>query len=209
LQRTTHAYSINYCSRWLHDDAADLQSVAFSGGARATVRRVLSITPSRNAPARRVARLCTALQHGRMDHEEVGRCWDENAEVWTELVRAGYDFYRDGLNTPAFLAMLPETRVLSGLDIGCGEERNTGLLAERGARMVEIDTSPATSCGTRGRQKRSLRPASSSSLADSAILRAPRLPQLPLRAWAVRSSVAASPASEAPRRAARRTGTSS
>jgi len=29
-----------------------------------------------------------------MDHEEVGRYWDENAEVWTELVRAGYDHYR-------------------------------------------------------------------------------------------------------------------
>ena len=76
-----------------------------------------------------------------MDHEEVGRCWDENAEVWTELVRAGYDHYRDGLNTPAFLAMLPETRGLSGLDIGCGEGHNTRLLAERAARMVGIDIS--------------------------------------------------------------------
>jgi trans-aconitate methyltransferase len=56
-------------------------------------------------------------------------------------VRAGYDFYRDGLNTPAFLAMLPETRGLSGLYIGCGEEHNTRLLAERGARMVGIDIS--------------------------------------------------------------------
>jgi len=26
-----------------------------------------------------------------MDHEEVGRYWDGNAEVWTQLVRAGYD----------------------------------------------------------------------------------------------------------------------
>jgi hypothetical protein len=43
-----------------------------------------------------------------MDHEEVGRYWDENADAWTELVRAGYDHYRDGLNTPAFLEMLPE-----------------------------------------------------------------------------------------------------
>jgi hypothetical protein len=39
-----------------------------------------------------------AGREGRMDHEEVGRYWDENAEVWTELVRAGYDHYRDGLN---------------------------------------------------------------------------------------------------------------
>lgn len=52
-----------------------------------------------------------------MDHEEVGRYWDENAEVWTELVRAGYDHYRDGLNTPAFLDMLPDVNGLSGLDV--------------------------------------------------------------------------------------------
>jgi 2-polyprenyl-3-methyl-5-hydroxy-6-metoxy-1,4-benzoquinol methylase len=56
-------------------------------------------------------------------------------------VRAGYDFYRDGLNIPAFLAMLPEIRGLSGLYIGCGEEHTTRLLAERGARVVGIDIS--------------------------------------------------------------------
>lgn len=48
-----------------------------------------------------------------MDYEEVGRLWDANAEAWTKLVRAGYDHYRDGLNTPAFL------------DIGCGGRYNT------------------------------------------------------------------------------------
>ncbi len=56
-------------------------------------------------------------------------------------MRAGYGHYRNGLNTPAFLAMLPENRSLSGLDIGCDEEHNTRLLAERGARMVGIDIS--------------------------------------------------------------------
>ena len=76
-----------------------------------------------------------------MDHEEVGRYWDENAEVWTELVRAGYDHYRDGLNTPAFFEMLPDVDGLSGLDVGCGEGHNTRLLAERGARMTGIDIS--------------------------------------------------------------------
>jgi SAM-dependent methyltransferase len=76
-----------------------------------------------------------------MDHEDVGRYWDDNAEVWTELVRAGYDHYRDGLNTPAFLEMLPEVNGLSGLDVGCGEGHNTRLLAERGARMTGIDIS--------------------------------------------------------------------
>ena len=76
-----------------------------------------------------------------MDHEEVGRYWDANAEAWTELVRAGYDHYRDGLNTPAFLEMLPEVDGLSGLDIGCGEGYNTRLVAKRGASMTAIDIS--------------------------------------------------------------------
>jgi ubiquinone/menaquinone biosynthesis C-methylase UbiE len=76
-----------------------------------------------------------------MDHEEVGRYWNENAEVWTELVRAGYDHYREGLNTPAFFEMLPGVDGLSGLDVGCGEGHNTRLLAERGARMTGIDIS--------------------------------------------------------------------
>jgi SAM-dependent methyltransferase len=76
-----------------------------------------------------------------MGHEEVGRYWDENAEVWTELVRAGYDHYRDGLNTPDFLEMLPEVNGLSGLDVGCGEGHNTRLVAARGANMTGIDIS--------------------------------------------------------------------
>ncbi|HEX2739118.1 MAG TPA: class I SAM-dependent methyltransferase [Rubrobacter sp.] len=76
-----------------------------------------------------------------MDHDEVGRYWDENADVWTELVRAGYDHYRDGLNSPAFLDMLPDVNSLSGLDVGCGEGHNTRLLAQRGARITAIDIS--------------------------------------------------------------------
>ena len=76
-----------------------------------------------------------------MDHEEVGRYWDANAEAWTKLVRAGYDHYRDGLNTPAFMGMLPDVEGLSGLDVGCGEGHNTRLVAGRGARMTGIDIS--------------------------------------------------------------------
>lgn len=74
-----------------------------------------------------------------MDHQEVGRFWNDNAEVWTQLARAGYDLYRDYLNTPAFLAMLPEVRALDGIDIGCGEGHNTRQIAKRGARLVGID----------------------------------------------------------------------
>ncbi|NQU44739.1 class I SAM-dependent methyltransferase [bacterium] len=74
-----------------------------------------------------------------MNHEEVGRYWNENAEAWTQLARAGYDLYRDQLNTPGFLAMLPDIQGLSGIDIGCGEGHNTRLIAGLGARIVGID----------------------------------------------------------------------
>jgi trans-aconitate methyltransferase len=63
-----------------------------------------------------------------MTHEEVGQYWDGNAEAWTLLARAGYDVYRDHVNTPAFFAMLPDVAGLTGLDIGCGEGHNTRLL---------------------------------------------------------------------------------
>jgi len=61
--------------------------------------------------------------------------------VWTSLARAGYDVYRDHLNTPAFFDMLPGVGGLSGLDIGCGEGHNTRLLAKCGARMAALDIS--------------------------------------------------------------------
>src|SRR5947208_302965 len=74
-----------------------------------------------------------------MDHKEVGRYWNESADSWTKLARAGYDVYRDYLNTPAFFAMLPDVHGLVGLDIGCGEGHNTRLLANRGARVTAVD----------------------------------------------------------------------
>lgn len=76
-----------------------------------------------------------------MDHKENGRYWNANAEAWTKLARAGYDIYRDYLNTPAFFSLLPDVQGLAGLDIGCGEGHNTRLLAKRGAQMTAIDIS--------------------------------------------------------------------
>jgi ubiquinone/menaquinone biosynthesis C-methylase UbiE len=78
---------------------------------------------------------------GAVDHREVRRYWNENADLWTELSRAGYDIYRDYFNTPAFFDMLPDVDGLLGLDVGCGEGHNTRLLAERGARVAAIDLS--------------------------------------------------------------------
>jgi ubiquinone/menaquinone biosynthesis C-methylase UbiE len=74
-----------------------------------------------------------------MNHEEAGRYWNGNAKVWTSLARAGYDIYRDYLNTPAFFEMLPNVTGLHGIDIGCGEGYNTRLLATRCARVTAID----------------------------------------------------------------------
>lgn len=77
----------------------------------------------------------------RADDRDVRRCWDANAATWTRLTRAGYDVYRDGLNTPAFLALLPPVAGARGLDLGCGEGHHTRLLAARGAHMTAVDLS--------------------------------------------------------------------
>ncbi|HUB29660.1 MAG TPA: class I SAM-dependent methyltransferase [Terracidiphilus sp.] len=77
-----------------------------------------------------------------MKPAEVANLWEANAETWTRFVRAGYDVYRDTLNTPAFLRMLPPVRGLAGLDIGCGEGANTRKLARLGARMQAVDIAP-------------------------------------------------------------------
>lgn len=76
-----------------------------------------------------------------MDHEEVGHYWNQNAAAWTKLARAGYDVYRDRLNTPAFFRVLPDVAGLAGLDLGCGEGHNTRLLAACGARVTAVDIS--------------------------------------------------------------------
>ncbi len=67
----------------------------------------------------------------------------KNAPTWTRQVRTGYDIYRDYLNTPAFLAMLPDISGQKGLDIGCGEGGNTRKLAERGAKIHGVDIASA------------------------------------------------------------------
>lgn len=75
--------------------------------------------------------------------DDPAACWEANAPVWTRLVREGHDVYRDALNTPAFLEMLPDVAGLAGLDIGCGEGANTRALARLGARMTGIDVAPS------------------------------------------------------------------
>lgn len=76
-----------------------------------------------------------------MDDAQVGELWEGNAPAWTALSRAGYDVFRDLVNTPAFVAMLPAVQALRGLDIGCGEGTNTRTVARLGAQMTGIDIS--------------------------------------------------------------------
>jgi SAM-dependent methyltransferase len=77
-----------------------------------------------------------------MDHRQTGRYWESNALAWTRLARQGWDVYRDAVNTPAFLELLPDVTGKRGLDVGCGEGHNTRLFAQRGARMFAIDVAP-------------------------------------------------------------------
>jgi Methyltransferase domain len=77
-----------------------------------------------------------------VDHERRAM-WNANAAAWTELSRAGFDIYRDLVNTPAFFAMLPSVAARSRLNLGCGEGHNTRLLAERGAKVVALDVADA------------------------------------------------------------------
>jgi SAM-dependent methyltransferase len=76
-----------------------------------------------------------------VNDDDVRGFWEGNAETWTRLARAGYDVYRDSVNTPGFLRILPDVGGLRGLDLGCGEGHNTRLVARRGARMTAVDIS--------------------------------------------------------------------
>ncbi len=76
-----------------------------------------------------------------MERPDTRRIWEANASAWIELSRAGFDVYRDLVNTPAFFATLPAVGGLFGLDVGCGEGHNTRLLAGEGANVVALDVS--------------------------------------------------------------------
>ena len=78
-----------------------------------------------------------------MQSQDVGAYWERNAAAWIELSRAGHDVYRDALNTPSFLEMLPPVSGLTGLDLGCGEGTNTRRVAALGAHMTAVDIAPS------------------------------------------------------------------
>jgi SAM-dependent methyltransferase len=80
-----------------------------------------------------------ACEHGGVTRPDIRRQWNANAAAWTQLSRAGFDLYRDLVNTPAFFALLPPVDGLVCLDLGCGEGHNTRLLANHGARVAALD----------------------------------------------------------------------
>jgi SAM-dependent methyltransferase len=98
-----------------------------------------------------------------VDRPDIRKLWELNAPAWIELSRAGFDVYRDVVNTPAFFELLPRVDGLFGLDVGCGEGHNTRLLADRGATVIAVDISVRLSKLPRP----STAPASSSSSATA------------------------------------------
>src|SRR5215470_8285762 len=80
-----------------------------------------------------------ACEHGGVTRPGTRAQWNANAAAWTELSRAGFDRYRDLVNTPAFFGLLPPVDGLVCLDLGCGEGHNTRLLAGKGARVAALD----------------------------------------------------------------------
>ena len=86
-------------------------------------------------------RIFSDADPGKFTESNVSKMWDDNAKAWTQLSREGFDIYRDEINTPAFLEMLPSIQGLQGLDIGCGEGHNTRQLAKRGAEVTGLDIS--------------------------------------------------------------------
>jgi hypothetical protein len=73
----------------------------------ASLRYTYSSRPGGPDAPRRRYRSLEIAGIGVTDHAEVGRYWNQNADTWTELVRAGYDIYRDLINTPAFRPCSP------------------------------------------------------------------------------------------------------
>lgn len=75
-----------------------------------------------------------------IDETTVELEWNKNAPQWIAQVRQGLDILRETLNNPAFFDhFVPDLSGMEVIDLGCGEGRNTRLLAGRGARMTGID----------------------------------------------------------------------
>jgi SAM-dependent methyltransferase len=77
-----------------------------------------------------------------LNEAAVAAAWDRNAALWTEEVRAGFDFYRELYTFPAFLYFMPPVAGQKVIDLGCGEGSNTRRFAQCGGIMTGVDLSP-------------------------------------------------------------------
>ena len=77
-----------------------------------------------------------------LNEAAVAAAWDRNAALWTEEVRAGFDFYRALYTLPAFLDFMPSIAGQRVIDLGCGDGSNTRRFAQQGGIMTGIDISP-------------------------------------------------------------------
>lgn len=76
-----------------------------------------------------------------LNEAAVAAAWDRNAALWTEEVRAGFDFYRELYTFPAFLDFIPSVAGQQVIDLGCGEGTNTRRFAQKGGIMTGVDLS--------------------------------------------------------------------
>jgi SAM-dependent methyltransferase len=74
--------------------------------------------------------------------------WEAQALAWAAWARTpGHDYFFWRFNLPQFLGIVPAPGELT-VDIGAGEGRVSRVLAERGHRVVAIDSSPTLACLT-------------------------------------------------------------
>ena len=76
-----------------------------------------------------------------MDDAEAGRYWNRMRRPGRASAARATTFIATCLiRPPSWNCCRPCG--LMGLDLGCGEGNNTGLIARRGARMIGIDVAP-------------------------------------------------------------------
>jgi hypothetical protein len=58
-----------------------------------------------------------------LDEAAVAAAWDRNAAIWTQEVRAGFDFYRELYTLPAFLDFMPSMAGQRIIDLAAARAR--------------------------------------------------------------------------------------
>ena len=75
------------------------------------------------------------------NEEMAARIWNENAEIWEEDLRKGYDVYRNHFINDTFLKFIGDVSNKKVLYVGCGEGVISRLLSQAGAHVTAIDIS--------------------------------------------------------------------